>query len=29
MMDWKRIGKRILIVLLLVLLGLEVCMELR
>lgn len=29
MMDWKRIGKKILIVLLLVLLGLEVCMELR
>ena len=29
MMDWKRIGKRFLIVLLLVLLGLEVCMELR
>lgn len=28
-MDWKEIGKKILTVLLLVLLGLEVCMELR
>ena len=28
-MDWKRMGKRVLVVLFLVLLGLEVCMELR
>lgn len=29
MMDWKKTGKRILMVLLLVLLGAEICMELR
>jgi len=28
-MDWKKTGKRILMVLLLVLLGAEICMELR